>query len=377
MDTGFPWFRVKGLTLLLGAVLLSAAGCTDPYQTMSPTSMSEKDFSAITWDTYTDVSKPVSLIVDNYYAAYRELNKVRYSSSYTSGTDSCVAEVANQNTFADRISWAILKRMRPSRARLGYVAYAFGLPSNESTYVSNGLLSHPLCPVSSTVLNTTYQGQNIPSASTINKVNTFINTMNKYRDEAIAGNAGSQLKAQKLWSKFYMCLGYMESLTTADNSSNDTTAEKYLPTGVSRPAGVSFHESTLLNLGIYQFDPDSEGNTLSCIKEWNDFFPSCPISTTSTQTQMIKFLGSNFQTFNAFCGVTKLTNMMSVQINTTKARNTFPQNVATDGSLFQPANRCVGFTMNDNLSYNHFAPFQNGSGFTLNNIMTCTLNGAY
>lgn len=334
------------------------------------------------FDVFGEVSYPAGSIVDTTYKNYRELLPQR-NAQESFRTDNCDANLDKNDRFADRISYAVELKMQPAKAQLGYVASYFGLSKDVNSYLPNSLISHPLCNVTSATLNTTLNGKNVPSAATIKKANEFANKMNQYRREALSGNREGYVKASKLWSKYMMCLSYMESLTTADSAKAQRVAEKYAPSGYRRPAGVNFYEDpaqppeSRLNIGLFQFTPDAGGNIQACIREWNVLYPKCGISATASQSEMIRVLGSSLQTFNAFCAAAKVTGMFSVQVNAQKAYNTHPYNVNSNGSLKAPAERCVSPHMAVGRSYNHFAPFQNGSGFTLDNILTCTLTGEY
>lgn len=365
------------------------SGTTPPPPTSAPTPPPVREPAAVSdpltpegFDVFREVAYPVGEIVDTTYKNDRELLPVR-NAQEAYRTDSCDTSLDKNDRFADRIAYAVELKMQPSKAQLGYVASYFGLNKDANTYLPNSLISHPLCNVTSETLNTTLSGKNIPSAATIKKANEFANKLNSYRREALAGNRDGYVKASKLWSKFMMCLSYMESLTTADSAKAKAVAEKYAPPGYRRPAGVNFYEDpyqpaeSRLNIGLFQFTPDAGGNIQSCIREWNVLYPKCGISPTASQAEMIRVLGSSLQTFNAFCAAAKVTGMFSVQINSTKANNTHPYNVKADGSLKAPAERCVSPHMSVGKSYNHFAPFQNGSGFTMDNILSCTLNGEY
>nr|WP_295901338.1 hypothetical protein [uncultured Bdellovibrio sp.] len=354
---------------------------TTPPAPREPAAISDS-ITPVGFDAFIEVAYPVGNIVDTTYKQYRELLPQRNAQeSYR--TDNCDANLDKNDRFADRIAYAVELKMQPSKAQLGYVASYFALNKDVNTYLPNSLISHPLCNVTSDTLNTTLNGKNVPSAATIKKANEFANKMNAYRREALSGSREGYVKASKLWSKYMMCLSYMESLTTADSSKAQRVAEKYAPSGYRRPAGVNFYEDpaqppeSRLNIGLFQFTPDAGGNIQACIREWNVLYPKCGISQTASQSEMIRVLGSSLQTFNAFCAAAKVTGMFAVQVNAQKAYNTHPYNVNSNGTLKAPAERCVSPHMAVGRSYNHFAPFQNGSGFTLDNILSCTLNGEY
>lgn len=360
---------------------------TPPSSTRPPVAVvprepasSTNSFRPENFDVFNEVAYPVGQVVDTNYKNYRELLPVRRAQeSHTS--DRCDIHLEGKDRFADRIAYAVDLKMHASKAQLSYVASYFGLSSDSNSYVANSLLSHPLCNVTSQTLNTTLNGKNIPSAAVIKKANDFANRINAYRREAFSGNPQGYVNAAKLWSKYMMCLSYMESLTTADSAKAQKVAEKYAPSGYRRPAGVNFYEdpnqppASRLNIGMFQFTPDAGGNIQACLREWNQLYPQCTIATNASQTDLIRVLGSSLQTFNAFCAVAKVTGMFSVQINTSKAYNTHPYNVNSNGSLKAASERCVSPHMAVGRSYNHFAPFQNGSGFTLDTVLSCALAG--
>lgn len=402
MNTKYSAFRIliSVLAILLAvntAAAMSQKPPTQPTPTPSPSptpkpspspspgrepaaitgSITPKDFNV-----FNEVSYSVGSVVDTTYKNYRELLETR-NSQQGHDTDSCDPTLDARDRFADRISYAVELKMNPSKAQIGYVASYFNLNSNINTYLPNSLISHPLCSVSAESLKTTLSGKNIPSAGTIAKINTFTNKMNQYRREALAGDRQSYVKASKLWSKYMMCLSYMESLTTADTAKAKEIAQRVAPNDYRRPAGVNFYEDKLqpiesrLNIGLYQFTPDSGGNVQACIRAWNVLYPKCTISRSASQDEMIRILGSSMQTFNAFCAATKVTDMFSVQVNSKSAYNTHPANVNSNGSLKPAAERCVSPHMSVGRAYNHFGPFQNSSGYNLDNIISCTLNGEH
>ncbi|AHI04956.1 hypothetical protein BDW_02230 [Bdellovibrio bacteriovorus W] len=334
------------------------------------------------YNVFREVSYPVGSTVDNYYKSYRELIPQR-NAQEAYKTDLCDPELDRNDRFADRVAYAVEVKMQPSRAQLGYVASYFNLNKDVNTYMPNSLISHPLCNVTASTLNTTLNGKKVPSADVIRKVNLFADTMNEYRRQALAGQAEGYVKASKLWSKYMMCLSYGESLTTADTTKSNSVAAKYAPSGYRKPAGVKFYEDPLqpqaskLNIGLFQFTPDAGGNIQACIREWNLLYPSCKISQTASAAEMIRVVGSSLQTFNAFCGAAKVTGMFAVQVNATSATNTHPYNVNSSGSLKAPAQRCVTPHMATGKTYNHFGPFQNSTGENLNQVLTCVFNGDY
>jgi hypothetical protein len=328
-------------------------------------------------DYILEVSEPVAIQVDKRFSSYRALEPNRAPAGAHS-TDSCQNEIQNKNSFADRISFVVDEGMKAKKAQLSYVASYFGLSSDNNSYAANSLMSHPFCKMDNASLNSTYGGKRVPDLSTIVKMNQFADRLNSYRQQILGGDREGIVKAEKLWARLMMCLSYSESLTTADKASSERVAQKYAPSDYRRPAGVLFYEDpyqeaeSRLNLGLFQFTPSSGGNIQSCLRSWNQTYKSCSVNNKSSSAEMIRILGSNLQTFNAFCGVTKVLDMMSVQINTTNSNNTHPSNVV-NGKLKAPADRCATIFFASK-SYNHFGPFQNAMGNTVDPLLTCALD---
>lgn len=378
----------NGFAMAKAPVKEDTATSSPSTPTPTPSATPIREPAAITdsitpadFNVFNEVSYPVGQLVDSKFQSYRELLPQR-NAQEGHYTDSCDTNADTQDRFADRIAYAVELKMHPLQAGLGYVADAYGMNSNENTYLANSLISHPLCNVTSETLNTTLGGKKIPSASTIKKANEFANKMNEYRRQALAGNREGYVKASKLWSKFLMCTSYTESLTSANTSKSNSVASKYAPSGYRRPAGVLFYEdpyqdaASKLNIGLFQFTPNSGGNVQACIREWNKIYPKCAISPKASQAEMIRITGSSLQTFNAFCGASKVTGMFAVQVNTAKSSATHPYNLV-NGKLKLPTERCVSPHFAAGKSYNHFGPFQNSVGTNLEEVLACTLSGEY
>lgn len=327
---------------------------------------------------FKEVAEPMGQAVDAQYSSSRELMPVR-SGAQNFAVDSCDPALQGHDRFADRIAYAVHKRMVPMAIDIGSsVAPIFNLSTSKASYMPTGLLSHPFCRVTKDTLIYTYENYRIPTDATIAKAQAFTDKLNLYRTQALNGSREGAVSGRKLWTKFMMCLGYMESLTSADSAESEAIASSF---GFRRPAGVNLHNDSnqtnadsVLGIGIFQIsNVVQSGDTYSCVTDWNRQFPACPISTGSSKTAMIPILGSAVQTFNAYCGAAFVTRMFGVQVNALAAKNTHPDNVLASGKLKAPADRCVTPFMNVNRSYNHFAPLQNGSGFTLDNILSCTM----
>lgn len=358
-------------TVLSGESFNSSSSQSQPPADRQPAS------AEIGFDVFKDVAEPMGQMVDSYYPATPELMPLR-SSNQRFEVDSCDPDLSGKDRFADRIAYAIHKRMQPMKIDIGSsVAPLFNLKSDSSTYMANSLISHPFCRVTKETLQFTFENYRIPSDAVIAKAQAFTDKLNLYRAQALAGSEEGKLNSYKLLTKFMMCLGYAESLTTADSKESDQIAASL---GFRRPAGVNLHNDSyqttadsVLGIGLFQISNVVKwGDTYSCVTDWNRQFPTCPISLDVSKSSMVPILGSAAQTFNTYCGVSMVTRMFGVQINSNASKNTHPDNVV-NGALKAPQNRCVTPFMNVNRSYNHFGPFQNVHDFTLGNILNCTM----
>lgn len=325
------------------------------------------------FEVFSEVSATVGDLVDSYYPNQRELLAHRKNDG--TAVNTCVGALGDRDTFADQIAYSVYLGTKSQVSELSYLGGAYSLPTSQSGFQPASLISNPLCPVTQASLQATIKGRTIPSAATIAKANQFSQNVNELRSQAIAGDRNSLVALTKLWTKFMMCLSYQESLSSADSAASYRAAQSQ---GISKPEGVEYYLDPLqspesrLNIGLFQFTPASGGNIQACIRAWNKKFPSCSINTKESLNGMIPIVGSSRQTFNAFCGVTKIVDMFSVQVNTRSLASVHPDNV--NGSNILPGpNRCVTPFFHSNKSYNHFGPLQNTVNNNLDRLLTCTL----
>lgn len=316
-----------------------------------------------------EIIKNLGQKVDQIHGS-SELLKIR--STEIGLNDSCQMETRDEDRFMGRIARFIDEAQREDHVDLGGVADIYHVSSNPYPV---SLHSHPMCNVSSSSLSQTLRYSNrVPSQSVINKLNQFANKYNQLRKDILNGKVNALQAMDAFWTQFMGCLAYKESLGSADSSNSYRVADKYAPSAYRKPAGVEFYEdpsqspSSRLNIGLFQFTPNSSGNVRACINKWNRLYPQCQISTGSSQDTMIRNLGSSKQNFNAFCGVDKILQSFYVQVNATQSTNTFPGNLNKD-----PTDRCVSLHFYAGYAYNHFGPFQNTTGTNLNSLMSCAL----
>lgn len=306
-----------------------------------------------------------------------ELSVVRSQLNQDS-VDKCFHDDKAHDIFSDQISYYTAMMFKDTPAMIGVVGSYYGTSENDNEYYPTSLIRHPLCAVSSSTLSTTLK--NVPAKSTIDKLNRFSTKVNSLRSQIIAGDTKAKAELLNTWSRFFSCLGYTESLSSADTATSYKVALKNAPLGYRKPAGVEFYDdpsqdaASRLNIGLFQFTPTSSGNIQSCIRAWNSIHKSsdvsCQINQKGSQADMIKALGSSYQSFNAFCGVHKLIQTFSVQVNTKNKSATHPSNFV-NGKLIKEENRCVSPHFLAGKAYNHFGPFQNSTGSNMEQFFSC------
>jgi hypothetical protein len=328
------------------------------------------------FQNYYEVVSKESMGSVEAYMGGKDLSMARPATSLHN-TDSCDPLVKEKTSLGDRISYQIYnhasRSMVPGTPSVGKHYGWAGKPM-----LPNSLMSHDMCEVTAKSLELTLGDiKKVPDAKTIDQMNRYTLTMNNDRKSAQSGNPVSRKRYLRNWNSMMMCLAYMESLPTADTNDSFQTAKKYAP-DFKKPGGVEFYEDDLqpetssLNIGLYQFTPRAAGNVYPCLLSWNQIFKGkCEINPSSNEQQMIRVLGSGYQTFNAFCGVNKIVQVFSIQVNTEKSTNTHPSNLLSTGQLKSSPDRCVSPFFSSKLSYNHFGPLQNSYGNRLEDLMNC------
>jgi hypothetical protein len=325
---------------------------------------------------YLNVSAIVGPSVD-LYQKQSELSEVR-SIINTDNVDKCFSDDKPHDLFSDQISYYTSLMLKDTPAMVGVIGSYYGTSSNDASYFPTSLIRHPLCAVTSTTLSKTLK--NVPGTATIEKLNRYAQKVNALRSQVIAGDMAAKTELLNTWSRFFSCLGYTESLSSADSASSLRAAAKYAPAGYRKPAAVEFYEDpsqpaeSKLNIGMYQFTPTSSGNIQPCLRAWNAIHknanPSCLINTKGSQADMIKATGSSLQSFNAFCGVHKLIQTFAIQVNTKTTSATHPSNLVS-GKLKAAELRCVSPHFLAGRAYNHFGPFQNSTGSNMDKFFSC------
>lgn len=350
---------------------------TTPVETPAPSPVPTIDLGAdLDPEAYLESSAITGPSVDQYQNL-NELSEAR-SIINTDNVDKCSAANSARDIFSEQISYYTALMFKDTPAMVGMIGSYYGTSQNDNAYFPTSLIRHPLCNVTSSTLSKTMK--NVPGHSTIDKLNRFSANVNKLRTEVLNGNTSAKVELLHTWGRFFSCLGYAESLTSADSASSIRVAQKYAPAGYRKPAAVEFYEDpaqpaeSKLNIGMFQFTPTSTGNIRPCLKAWNALHQnenaSCQINVSGNQAEMIKVLGSSLQSFNAFCGVHKVIQTFAIQVNTKTTSATHPHNLV-NGKLIKEENRCVSPHFAAGKAYNHFGPFQNSTGNNMDKFFTC------
>jgi hypothetical protein len=326
-------------------------------------------------DIFSDVATPVGVKIDDYYSSYRELMKERSPAS-SHATDFADPNLNGFDRFAERIAYMVDVNMRPMRQHVEWLAQYYQVPKSRSAHQPTSLAEYPLCNHTKSTLGSTIGSSRVPGAQSLAMINEFADKHNEYREGMLAGDAEAEKKMLKHWTQFFDCLSYTESLTTADTSTSYRVASQKGPSDYDKPKGVKFYldpyqdAASELNIGLFQFTPNSRGNIQACIRNWNELYPDKQVSRTASKYELVRILGSSYQTFNAFCGVNKLNQTFAIQVNTTSSKRTHPYN-RPNGNFKSPQNRCVTPHFYHAYAYNHFGPLQNSTGSNLYKLMKC------
>ncbi len=363
----------KLILIMLGSSLLSTiAYSMAPNPTL--------DFgNKLSIDEYLNISSEIGPKVDAFRKDDELAGKAREKINIDS-IDKCFNDDEAHSYFSDQISYYASEMLNDVPAKVGFIGSSYGASSDDNNYFPTSLIRHPLCESTSKTLSSTMK--KVPNQNTIDKLNRFSGVINTLRMEVLNGDPSAKKELLGNWTKFFSCLAYSESLGSSDSSTSKNVATKNAPAGYRKPAGVEFYEDkaqptvSRLNIGMFQFTPNSGGNIQPCIRAWNQMNTkksTCQINQKASPSELIKILGSSLQSFNAFCGVHKLIQTFAIQVNTTKISATHPAN-RVNGKLKAHELRCVTPYFYSGWAYNHFGPFQNSTGSNLNELFSCIEN---
>lgn len=361
------WKRVL-LLFVLTAITVSCGNKPSNDSAVNPGTQEEGSLLSDLWEVTANT-------IDKFYGR-AELTKER-ARNMNHYTDSCHPDFQEMHSFADMQNYFILKHLEDRPAQIDFLSSYYQVPKNINDIYPTSLMSHELCPVTEESLTASLSAGKVPDSETIQMLNEFTKINNQLRANLrVKDTYQNKFKYSQHWSKLTGCLAYAESLTTADSAESKEIAARNAPAGYTRPQGVGFYEDpqqppvSRLNIGMYQFTPNMAGNIQACARQWNSMYPRCKIDLQASDTQSFKILGSELQAFNIFCGINKIQQMFSVQVNSTEAKRTHISN-SKNSKLKSSKDRCVSINFHSTYAYNHFGPFQNSTGKNLKALMAC------
>lgn len=313
------------------------------------------------------------------------------SLSNTLGCEKQLLGDKEEVSFSDVIDAAVHMNLlfRNKKPLSDDVYTAYNLPKEGKAIPENpnpnfSLISQKLCPFSKKRLRGSQKKDKSPVPGVAKIYQDFADSHNEIHEAFSTGNPLTKIHAlassKKLYFKFFSALALKESLTSSEKTTEKsrTLARAH---GVTKHPGVKhYYDATQddpasqFNIGLFQFSPDSSGNIVSCIENWNHQFPNCQIELKSLKSKsardkkMAKILGSSDQLFNAYCGVNKIVQTFYVQAHTKDTLKTAEDNQASNGKLLPPTKRCVTPHIYKGWGYNHFGPLQNTTGTNLGEL---------
>ncbi|MCP4937145.1 MAG: hypothetical protein GY927_23790 [bacterium] len=264
------------------------------------------------------------------------------------------------SSFGDQLTVEVIRHLQKSQIYLSNIGSIFSIPSSRALEQIS-LNSHPICKSTKTTLKKIIRRSASLSNQEVELVKKFEKRLNKSRREYLRDHKNIKPVIRN-WSALAGCLAYTESLGDPDTSVSRRRAKELLGQGYTKPTGVKFyydkgHENpnSRWNVGLYQFVLLRAGNINPCIKSWKaQSLPGNSIIKNLDLKDMGRFIGSPSQSFNAFCGLNKILQTFFVQVYTTRAKYTHPNNRMSDGTLKKPSDRCV--SLHHGKAYSHFGP---------------------
>lgn len=292
-------------------------------------------------------------------------------------------EDGQPSTFGHRIAREVARHLDTDQVRFtDYYDNTFKVePADDPSAVS--LVSHPLCEESRATLGATLRRTNGLTDAEIGYVNAFVEHANIAR-EAFLADPADRLPALRTWTALSTCLAYAESLGDPDTSTSRSRAQQLLGGQFEKPKGVKFYydsghenEASRWNIGLFQFVLFRGGNIQPCLVSWQaQGLPGGNVRSDLDIEEMGRFVGSPGQSFNAFCGVNKIVQTLTINALTADASRTHPSN-RVNGGLRPAPQRCV--SLHNRRAYAHFGPLirtsTNTAGYVSNleKVMSCAV----
>lgn len=269
-----------------------------------------------------------------------ELDAVRPSQQY----DACKPyEAKNEiNTFREQIrDWVDYYSSHEVKLALEEI-YPYYAVKNGLNELSLHDLNY--CELDQNALSRSLK--NVPDQTTISSLNNFFQNNTNYE-------------------KLFSCLAMEESLGDPDTAVSQRVYQN--ATGRNdKPKGVKFYidreqpKESQLNIGLFQFTPNINGNIHSCVLAWNELFNQKQNCQIKNNSDVLNALSTSGQNFNVFCGIHKIIETSAVQMKSEKS-----------SAHFKAGEACVSLQMRAGLAYNHFGPLQNSTGKNLASLARC------
>ena len=284
-------------------------------------------------------------------------------------------------TFGHRIVREVARHLETDQVRFtNYYDETFRIePDDDPSAVS--LVSHPLCEEIRATLGATLRRSNGLTNTEIGHVSAFVGHANAARAALIADPTDT-IPALRTWTALGACLAYTESLGNQDTPISYSRAQQLLGESFEKPKGVKFfydpghsREESRWNIGLFQFVLFRSGNIQPCLVSWQaQGLPGGDVRRDLDVEEMGHFVGSPGQSFNAFCGMNKIVQTLTINALTTDPSCTHPSNMV-NGVLRPSSQRCV--SLHNRQSYSHFGPLIRTSTTTagynsnLDKVMSC------
>lgn len=293
-------------------------------------------------------------------------------------------EEGQRQTFGHRIALEVLRHLKPDQVRFtDFFDNTFSVePTDDPSAVS--LVSHPLCREDRATLSSMLSRSGNLADSEIQLVNAFVDHANAARDAVLLDPTDTSA-VLRTWTALSACLSYTESLGDPDTQTSKMRASQLLGETFEKPNGVKFYydsghdnEASRWNIGLFQFVLFKGGNIQPCLVSWQaQGLPGGHVRSDLSVEEMGRFVGSPGQSFNAFCGINKLAQTLTINALTKDLSRTHPSNTI-NGVLKPSPKRCV--SLHNKRAYAHFGPLIRTSTSTagyvsnLEKVMSCTIS---
>ena len=158
------------------------------------------DFGAdLDQDEYLNAASIVGPSVDQFQKQFA-LSEVRTKIN-PDNADKCFNDEKSHDIFSEQISYYSALMIKGAPAMIGVIGSYYGTSENDNNYFPTSLIRHPLCAVTKSTLGKTLK--NIPTQSTIDKLNNYSLKVNLLRKQVIAGDMKAKAELLSVWSRVF------------------------------------------------------------------------------------------------------------------------------------------------------------------------------